>query len=495
MRRVPLGNTHYFKFTTRNFSTGAPYTLAGTPVISIYEENNLTQITAGVTLTADYDTVTGLNSVAVAATGANGYSVGKTYAAVITTGTVNSVSVVGEVVDQFEIVPAENVAGYPVVDSAYWAGSATATNDTALATAPTNFADLAITATTGLVDINTKTGFSLAASQSFSTTGSVGSVTGAVGSVTSGVTVTTNNDKTGYSISGTKTTLDALNDITAASVWDITAASHITSGTVGAALALGSAAIIDITITGTPTSTSFTFSGGNTNNNFYNDQLLYILSGTGVGQGRPVLSSTYSGGTTTITVDEAFIVTPAAGDRVAIVVDHTHPITQIRDEILADATAFNGADISTILTDTGTTLPNLIGTPSVDISTDIASVKTDTGTTIPGLIGTPTVDISTDLANRTPTAAQLAYIVENAATGKPVTFSGTGTTTTATLALVDGVTPSSTTDQYKGRLLVFNAGTLDEVVTDITAYDGATKVVTVTAVPVAITSAHTARLI
>lgn len=35
---------------------------------------------------------------------------------------------------------------------------------------------------------------------------------------TSGVIVVTNNDKTGYSISGTKTTLDALNDLTAAQV-------------------------------------------------------------------------------------------------------------------------------------------------------------------------------------------------------------------------------------------------------------------------------------
>ena len=104
-------------------------------------------------------------------------------------------------------------------------------------------------------------------------------------------------------------------------------------------------------------------------------------------------------------------------------------------------------------------------------------------------------DNTTNIDTRTPTAAELAYIVENADTGKPVTFSGTGTTTTGTLALVDGATPSSTDDQYNSRLLVFNVGTLDMVVTDITDYDGTTKVVTVTAVPVAITSSHTARLI
>lgn len=50
------------------------------------------------------------------------------------------------------------------------------------ASAPTNFGDMAITATTGQV------------------------------------TVGTNNDKTGYSISGTKTTLDALNDVSTAEV-------------------------------------------------------------------------------------------------------------------------------------------------------------------------------------------------------------------------------------------------------------------------------------
>ena len=69
-------------------------------------------------------------------------------------------------------------------------------------TFPTNFSSLAITVggavTAGTV--SDKTGYSLSSSQTFSTTGSVGSVTGAVGSVTSGVTVTTNNDKTGYSL-------------------------------------------------------------------------------------------------------------------------------------------------------------------------------------------------------------------------------------------------------------------------------------------------------
>ena len=91
-----------FKFTTVDV-TGAPITLAGTPVVSAYEDNSLTQITAGITLTVDFDGVTGLHNVRVVATAANGYDAGSNYQLVITTGTVDSVSVVGYVIAQFSI--------------------------------------------------------------------------------------------------------------------------------------------------------------------------------------------------------------------------------------------------------------------------------------------------------------------------------------------------------------------------------------------------------
>lgn len=113
---VPLGDTFYFKFSTRSFSTGAPTTLAGTPAISVYEENNLVQITTGVTLTVDYDGVTGMHQVAIVATSGNNYAVGKYYNAVITTGTVGGVSVVGECVGPcFRVMPAED-AGAGIKD-------------------------------------------------------------------------------------------------------------------------------------------------------------------------------------------------------------------------------------------------------------------------------------------------------------------------------------------------------------------------------------------
>ena len=102
MRDYALGTTFDVKFTTRQ-TTGAPFTLAGTPVISAYPDNSLTQLTAGITLTVDFDGVTGLHNVRVVATSGNGYAAGSNYALVITTGTVNSVSVVGEVVAEFSL--------------------------------------------------------------------------------------------------------------------------------------------------------------------------------------------------------------------------------------------------------------------------------------------------------------------------------------------------------------------------------------------------------
>lgn len=97
-----LGDTFDIKFTTVT-TTGAPTTLAGTPVVSAYVGNSTTQITAGITLSVDFDSVTGLHNVRVVASGANGYATASNYQLVITTGTVGETSVVGYVIGQFSI--------------------------------------------------------------------------------------------------------------------------------------------------------------------------------------------------------------------------------------------------------------------------------------------------------------------------------------------------------------------------------------------------------
>lgn len=104
-----LGQTIDVKFVTTEPDTGAPATLSGTPAISAYVGNSTTQITAGITLSVDFDGVTGLNNVRVVASGGNGYTADTDVSLVITTGTVDSVSAVGYVVGSFTLSRATTV--------------------------------------------------------------------------------------------------------------------------------------------------------------------------------------------------------------------------------------------------------------------------------------------------------------------------------------------------------------------------------------------------
>jgi hypothetical protein len=115
-------------------------------------------------------------------------------------------------------------------------------------TLPTNFTALTISiggaVTAGTV--SDKTGYSLAASQTFSTTGSIGSVTGSVGSVTGGVTVATNNDKTGYAL----TTAPLSAGQTASAVWDALLASYTVNNTFGQRVLRGTTVNASCAVTG-----------------------------------------------------------------------------------------------------------------------------------------------------------------------------------------------------------------------------------------------------
>ena len=103
MRDITLEDTIYHDFTTRAFATGIPTLLAGSPVLSVLEENNATPITAGVSVSVSRASVAGLNEATIVATAANGYETGKSYSIYISTGTVGGVSVIGEVVGQFTV--------------------------------------------------------------------------------------------------------------------------------------------------------------------------------------------------------------------------------------------------------------------------------------------------------------------------------------------------------------------------------------------------------
>lgn len=186
MTDYTLGDTVYILFTTRQYSNGQPATLSGTPVLSVYRNGSITQITAGVSVTADFDGVTGLNLATVVATSGNGYASGDQCDIVITTGTVGGTSVVGEVVGGFTLN--KSAAAVDLANGTDGLGAIK--TDTA--------AILDDTGTNGVIVAtnNDKTGYSL--TQAFPTNFSSLAITGG-GAVTAG----TVSDKTGYSLTQT----------------------------------------------------------------------------------------------------------------------------------------------------------------------------------------------------------------------------------------------------------------------------------------------------
>ncbi len=91
-----------FKVTSRK-STGLPTTLSGAPSLSVYKANGAVQSTAGITLSVDFDGITGLNNVLIDLSSDAFYAISNDYMVVISAGTVDGVSVVGEVIGEFSI--------------------------------------------------------------------------------------------------------------------------------------------------------------------------------------------------------------------------------------------------------------------------------------------------------------------------------------------------------------------------------------------------------
>ena len=225
---IRLEDTIDVKFTSRRFSTGAPFTLAGTPVISAYIGNSITQLTAGITLTVDFDAVTGLNNVRVAATAVNGYAAATNVELVITVGTVDGVSVVGEVVASFSIearsaLMPTTVARKLVVDAAGLAdANVVKLGPTGTGTAQTARdvgGNVDVATSTRMATYAQPTGFLAAAFPL--TVASTTNITAGV--ITTTTNLTTNNDKTGYGLSAAAVQ----------AVWDAATTALTTVGSAG----------------------------------------------------------------------------------------------------------------------------------------------------------------------------------------------------------------------------------------------------------------------
>ena len=240
-------------------------------------------------------------------------------------------------------------------------GDAMRGTDNALlaASAPTNFGDLAITASTGRV------------------------------------TVGTNADKTGYSISGSITTLDGLNDPTAAAIADAvldeSLSAHNTGGTLGKAIRQIKEGVVSAESTvndASATTTSFVTALTSAVDDFYNDKILVFIGGALTGQARII--SDYNGTTKAITFDEATTSAPANGDGFIILGIHSHTLTQIKQEVRSEMDS-NSTQLAAIVADTNELQGDWVNGGRLDLILDSVLSLLDDARSEPGQ-GAPPVN-------------------------------------------------------------------------------------------------------
>lgn len=130
---VAAGFVLDFFFNTED-PTGAPITLAGSPAVAVYKTGSTAETAIGVTLTVDVDSRTGLHRLVIDTADAV-YEAAKDYTAVLTSGTVSGVSVVGKVLARFSIAARSGGTSAAAIRSAV--GLASANLDTQLGTIDT----------------------------------------------------------------------------------------------------------------------------------------------------------------------------------------------------------------------------------------------------------------------------------------------------------------------------------------------------------------------
>lgn len=246
-----------------NQANGTPITLVG-GAISVYKDGSTTESTTGVTLAVDFDSRTGLHLVTIDAS-ADGtfYSAGSDFRAILTAGTVDSISVVGSAVGSFSIANRSALRPTTAGRTLDVSSGGEAGIDWANVGSPTTSVGLSGT--------------------TVSTSQAVASVSGAVGSVTG--------DMGGKVLGGGSGTITGVG--VNANLTQINGIAAATSDGTAQAGVAGS-----ITLA----------SGASSVNSTYVDRTVTITGGTGIGQSRIITA--YVGATKVATVHRNWDTTP-----------------------------------------------------------------------------------------------------------------------------------------------------------------------------------------
>lgn len=285
--------------------------------------------------------------------------------------------------------------------------------------------------------------------------------------------------KTGYSISGTITTLDGLNNIAAGDVWDVTLSGHLTAGTTGNALnAAGSA--------GDPWSTSIPGAYGAGTAGYILGNNLDATVSTRL----PTASITLTGGAVTVGTNN---------DKTGYSLTQTFP-TNFADMAIAVTTG--EVTVGTNNDKTGYTASTVSDKTGYALTTAYDPAKTaaqagDAMTLTTAYDAAKTAAQAGDSMDITSVNSDTTAATNLAKTGAAI---GRGTVTTGgttTSIPTSAFAPSGVAaDQFKGRVVTFDADTTTTSLrgqsTDITANTAAaTPTLTVTALTTAPSSGDT----
>jgi len=369
-----LEDTIYLPFTTRAYATGIPTVLAGTPKIDIYEDAGTTQVVVDETLVVDFDGVVGFNMITVTATAGTGFELGKTYTAIIEAGTVDSVSVIGEVVGHFTldmsaaakdlanatdglgaletiasdtealVVLVQTDAAAILVDTSSTLDSAVSVVDAKVVIVDQDTSDLKVFAEATASEV----------SQILSDTTAIHLETTVIKSEVSDILIDT---------AALELSIDAVES----------EVSQILSDTTRLELGL---IVVTGALEGTPTTTVLQTDLAEASDDHYNDMVLTMTSGNETGESRHITD--YTGSTGTITVDPALSGSPSSTETFAIIAGvetggalsaaQDSSITAIESDIVLML-----SDVSSVLSDT-----TIIASDIKLVESNVSSILSDT---------------------------------------------------------------------------------------------------------------------
>ena len=228
------------------------------------------------------------------------------------------------------------------------------------------------------------------------------------------------NDKTGYSLATAPPTAAAIAD----AVWDEPYNQHTTAGTFGKLMDTlrKSNNVIEGTILAspTPTTTTFKISGADYPTGALEHSVLWMSSGTSAEQNSPILTTVNNGdGTLTITLEEALVTAPIAGD--VVLIDPTSHVHAIVDIVTAVWSALTSG--LSVVGSTGRALARLIGLV-VDDSGDEFTTKALSNAPAGGVQVLPALGVAAGRGDRT---TLVAYVAETITTSITV-YQADGTT-------------------------------------------------------------------